>query len=80
MAETPTANELRAMLVRILAGATGVSEAEWDRCLGELVRVDLTQSPHTNWTTGRIRKAKCDRNVIRTAVTLAQREHPYVRW
>jgi hypothetical protein len=80
MAETPTVDELRNLLVTILAGATGVPEGEWDRCLGELVRVDLTRSPTSNWTTRRIKKINCDRTVFRTAVALAQREHPYVRW
>jgi hypothetical protein len=80
MADTLTAEELRTMLVTILAGATGVSEGEWDRCLGQLVRVDLTRSPTSNWKTRRIKKINCDRTVIRTAVALAHREHPYVRW
>jgi hypothetical protein len=46
----PAPNELHQTLVTILAGATGVAEAKWDARLGEVIRLDLTRSPASNWT------------------------------
>ena len=47
---TPDPDSLRKILVTILAGATGKPDAYWQTRLGELVRVDLTRSPITNWS------------------------------
>jgi hypothetical protein len=75
-----SAEELRGFLVTILAGATGSCPERWDRRLGELVRVDLTRSPTTNWQATGCKKCSRDGEVIRKAISVVQKEHPYVAW
>jgi hypothetical protein len=76
----PTADQLRQVLVSVLAGATGLPEARWDVCLGELVRNDLPGSRQANWRLPRRRTQGADGRIIRTAVALVQADHPYVAW
>lgn len=73
------AADLRHLLVTILAGATDGDGARWDALVGAIERVDLTRSPHTNWTIV-ARGDAGDREAIDRAVALVRGEHPYVRW
>lgn len=76
-----SAEEARNVLVTILAGEAGGTEAAWDSCIGEMVRVDLARSPRTNWTIRPTRACRlADRATITRAVDLVKAEHPFVRW
>jgi hypothetical protein len=77
MADTPTADALRSLLVTLLAGATEEPADEWDARLGELVRVDLTRSPASNWT---VAAKGADAQAVEAVVALVRPEMLYVRW
>ena len=74
------ADDMRAMLVEMLAGATGTPAERWDQILGEIVHVVMTRSPVTNWKVGSSRGTKAERAAIEQAVALAHEAHPYVAW
>ncbi len=74
------AEDLRHLLVTLLAGAAGGTKAAWDARLGELVRVDLARSPQSNWTLTKARGSVGYREEIDHAVAVVRTEHPYVRW
>lgn len=78
--ESISADDLRKLLVQILAGATDKPESHWDVRLGELVRVDLTRSPASNWTVAVGKRSDADGEALRQAVALVRAEHPYTQW
>lgn len=74
------ADDMRTMLVEMLAGATETPAERWDQILGEMVHVIMTRSPTTNWTIGASLGTKAEREAIVQAIVLAHEAHPYVKW
>jgi hypothetical protein len=78
MSDILTATALRALLVSLLAGATGSSEDKWRKVIGEVVLHPLTGRIDTNWTVA-VKGSAADRGAAEKAIALVRGEHPYVR-
>jgi hypothetical protein len=74
------ADDMRAMLVQMLAGATDTPAVRWDQILGPMVHVVMTKSPSTNWTIGASLETEAERAAIIQAIVLAHEAHPNVGW
>lgn len=76
-----SAADLRKLLVTMLAGATNGDEERWGALLGKSIRVNIANSPKTNWRISPAPECRLpDRTAIVRAIDLVRAEHPYVRW
>lgn len=64
------------LLVELLAGATGKSEAHWRNVLGEIEVRPLAMNVRGNWFVGPTGSAD-DVEAAEKAIDLVRREHPY---
>jgi hypothetical protein len=80
MSYTPIENELRRILVTVLATATGKAETYWDHRLSAIAPVALSLSPATNWRVTVGGTWPDEERAINQAVALVRGEHPYVSW
>lgn len=74
------AEEMRPLLLILLARSTGSAGDRWDRLLGELIHVDMARSPATNWAIGLSGGTEAEIAAIDRAVRVVQEAHPYVLW
>jgi hypothetical protein len=77
MSDTPSAKELRALLITLLAGATGEPETRWGPLIGEVEKRSLAFGVASNWDVV-ITGTEAERETIATAVALVRVERPYV--
>lgn len=76
MASAPTPEELREMLVTMLAGAAGGSEDRWRQVVGSVAKRSLMQSIQTNWSI-EPRGSNDELEVVERAVEIVRSAYPY---
>ncbi|PZU05992.1 hypothetical protein [Sphingomonas sp.] len=75
----PTATELRATLVTLLAGATDTSPRKWEKAIGAVEMLPIVFNPRSNWRVDVRAGAAEDRAIIERAIALLRNDQPYVR-
>jgi hypothetical protein len=73
----PTPTALRDILVEILTGAAGGTEAKWRKSVGEVEKLSLAFNIRTNWAIHPTGSAT-DLAAIDKAVEVVRTAHPYV--
>ena len=73
----PTATELRATLVTVIAGASETSTGRWETLIGSVEVLSLAYHPRSNWRV-EVSGTTDDRRWIDAAIELVRAEHPYV--
>ena len=74
---SPTGTELQSLLVAMLAGTAGGSEARWHDLVRVAVR-PLAAQPASNWSVNP-KGNRTEVVAIGRAVELVRRQHPYAR-
>lgn len=69
--------ELRHLLVTMLTGAAGGTEARWSEAIGVVRWLPLSMAPRSNWRVEPSGTA-AERLAIDAAVKLVREQHPYV--
>ncbi|MFS0737525.1 hypothetical protein ABC347_10790 [Sphingomonas sp. 1P06PA] len=73
-----TGGELRALLIELLAGATGADPRYWEKLVGKVETFPMAMRPKSNWDVATTAK-KADGRAFERAVDLVREQHPYVR-
>lgn len=77
MASVPTPEGLREILVEVLTGAAGKTEAHWRKAVGEVEKLPVATNVRSNWRiapTGN----RTDVATIERAAAIVREAHPYV--
>lgn len=72
-----SADDIRALLAHLLAGAAGKTEAHWKKLIGEVTALPIVLHPRSNWRiepTGRPEELQA----IAKAADIVRAAHPYV--
>jgi hypothetical protein len=77
MPAVPTPEGLRDMLVEILAGAAGKTEAHWRAAVGEVEKLPVATNVRSNWAI-RPTGNRTDVATIERAAAIVREAHPYV--
>lgn len=72
-----SADDIRALLAHLLAGATGKTEAHWEKLIGEVVALPIVFHPRSNWKIEPKGKP-AELEAIAKAAEIVRQAHPYV--
>ena len=72
-----TSIEPRQLLVTMLAGAAGGTEARWSEAVGDVRWLPLSMAPRSNWRL-QPNGTPPERHAIEAAVKIVREQHPYV--
>jgi hypothetical protein len=74
---TPAPDELRDLIVHLLAGATGKAEKHWRKVVGEVEGLPLAFNIRCNWRVSP-KGSAADLEAVEAALEIVRKAHPYV--
>ena len=72
-----SADELRQLLVQVIAGVAGGTKAQWSKALGPVERLPTWLHVRHNWRVA-CRGTDEQRDIMERAIEVVRAEHPYI--